>query len=49
MISILRDGAGFVPAGDSVVQSGDEVLLVLDVNIEASVTERFTARAPEAA
>jgi hypothetical protein len=25
------------------------VLLVLDVNIEASVTERFTARAPEAA
>jgi trk system potassium uptake protein len=49
VISILRDGAGFVPAGDSVVQSGDEVLLVLDVNIEASVTERFTARAPEAA
>src|SRR5213078_2342441 len=31
VISILRDGAGFVPSGDSVVQAGDEVLLVLDV------------------
>jgi trk system potassium uptake protein len=49
VISILRDGAGFVPAGDSQVQAGDEVLLVLDVNIESSVTERFTSRAPEAA
>jgi trk system potassium uptake protein TrkA len=49
VISILRDGAGFVPAGDSMVQAGDEVLLVLDVNIESSVTERFTSRAPEAA
>jgi trk system potassium uptake protein len=49
VISILRDGAGFVPAGDSMVESGDEVLLVLDVNIEATVTERFTSRAPEAA
>ena len=26
------------------VQAGDEVLLVLDVGIEASVTERFTGR-----
>ena len=49
VISILRDGAGFVPAGDSVIEAGDEVLLVLDVNLEARVTERFTARAPEAA
>ena len=49
VISILRDGAGFVPAGDSVVEAGDEVLLVLDVNIEARVTERFTTRTPEAA
>jgi trk system potassium uptake protein len=49
VISILRDGAGFVPAGDSMVEAGDEVLLVLDVNIESSVTERFTSRAPEAA
>src|SRR5919106_4581393 len=45
VISILRDGAGFVPAGDSVVQPGDEVLLVLDVGLEARVTERFTNHA----
>src|ERR671922_85248 len=31
VISILRDGGGFVPAGDSIVQAGDEVLLVLEV------------------
>ena len=44
VISILRDGGGFVPAGDSVVKAGDEVLLVLDVGIEPRVTERFTNR-----
>ena len=44
VISILRDGGGFVPTGDSVVQAGDEVLLVLDVGIEDRVTERFTDR-----
>ena len=31
MISILRDGGGFVPTGDSVIEAGDEVLLVLDM------------------
>ena len=41
VISILRDGGGFVPTGDSVVHSGDEVLLVLDIGLEKSVTERF--------
>jgi trk system potassium uptake protein len=45
VISILRDGAGFVPAGDSVVQPGDEVLCVLDVGLEGRVTERFTNHA----
>jgi trk system potassium uptake protein TrkA len=49
VISILRDGAGFVPSGDSVVQPGDEVLLVLDVGLESRVTERFAARAAEPA
>ncbi len=49
VISILRDGAGFVPSGDSVVQAGDEVLLVLDVGLEAAVTERFMDRTIEAA
>jgi trk system potassium uptake protein TrkA len=46
VISILRDGGGFVPAGDSVVQAGDEVLLVLDVGIEDRVTERFSGGVP---
>jgi trk system potassium uptake protein TrkA len=49
VISVLRDGAGFVPAGDSIVQAGDEVLLVLDVGLESRVTQRFTSRTPEAA
>ena len=34
VISILRDGTGFVPLADSVVEAGDEVLLVLDTGLE---------------
>jgi trk system potassium uptake protein TrkA len=50
VISILRDESGFVPAGDSLIQAGDDVLLVLDINIEERVTERFTNSAsPEPA
>jgi trk system potassium uptake protein len=48
VISILRDGAGFVPSGDSVMEAGDEVLLVLDVGLEDRVTERFTDRSEAA-
>src|ERR671934_620349 len=48
VISILRDGQGFVPAGDSVVQEGDEVLVVLDVGLESQVTERFAGRSEAA-
>jgi trk system potassium uptake protein TrkA len=44
VISILRGGAGFVPAGDSVIEAGDEVLVVLDVGLEAQVTEKFAGR-----
>jgi trk system potassium uptake protein TrkA len=44
VISILRDGGGFVPAGESVVRSGDEVLLVLDIGLEEAVTQRFLGR-----
>ena len=44
MISILRDGGGFVPAGESLIQAGDEVLLVLDIGIEDTVTEVFSGR-----
>ena len=46
VISILRDGTGFVPLADSVVAAGDEVLLVLDTGLEDQVTQRF-ARSPE--
>jgi trk system potassium uptake protein TrkA len=49
VISILRDGGGFVPTGDSVVEAGDEVLLVLDVGLEASVTDRFADHSGAAA
>jgi len=48
VISILRDGEGFVPAGDSLVEAGDEVLVVLDVKLEAQVTERFAGRSEAA-
>jgi trk/ktr system potassium uptake protein len=48
VISILRDGAGFVPAGDSVIEAGDEVLLVLDVGLEDQVTQRFAGRSEAA-
>ena len=44
VISILREGGGFVPTGDSVIEPNDEVLVVLDVGIESRVTELFTAR-----
>jgi len=44
-ISILRDGTGFVPLADSVVQPGDEVLVVLDMGLEDKVSDRF--KAPE--
>jgi trk system potassium uptake protein TrkA len=43
-ISVLRGGAGFVPGADSVVEAGDEVLVVLDVGLEGEVMERFKPR-----
>ncbi len=49
VISILRGGDGFVPRGDSTVQPGDEVLLVLDIGLEDNVTPLFTAAGSEAA
>ncbi|GAC1316137.1 MAG: NAD-binding protein [Thermoleophilaceae bacterium] len=43
VISILRDGTGFVPLADSVIEEGDEVLLVLDTGLEDKITARFAA------
>ena len=46
VISILRDGTGFVPLADSVVEAGDEVLLVLDTGLEDKITARFARAWP---
>jgi len=44
VISVLRDGGGFVPVGGSEVKAGDEVLVVLDIGLEEAVTQRFLGR-----
>ena len=40
-ISILRGGTGFVPSADTELDDGDEVLVVLDVGLEAEITQLF--------
>ena len=41
LISVLRDGTGFVPSADTVLQSGDEILAVLDPTVEEDLTSYF--------
>jgi trk system potassium uptake protein TrkA len=41
IISVLREGSGFVPKADTVIEAGDEVLLVLDPGLEESITAYF--------
>jgi trk system potassium uptake protein TrkA len=41
IISVLRNGSGFVPKADTIIQAGDEVLLVLDPGLEEAITEFF--------
>jgi trk system potassium uptake protein TrkA len=41
VIAILRNGTGFVPLADSVVEAGDELLLVLDTGLEEKITQRL--------
>ncbi|HYY74402.1 MAG TPA: TrkA family potassium uptake protein [Solirubrobacterales bacterium] len=43
IISVLREGGGMVPKGDTVIQPGDEVLLVLDPGVEADITAQFSS------
>lgn len=43
IISILRDGGGFVPKPDTMINAKDEVLLVLDPGLEDSITNQFAA------
>jgi trk system potassium uptake protein TrkA len=49
IISLLRDGRGFVPKADTVIQGGDEVLLVLDPGLEDAITSQFAPAARGAA
>ena len=49
IISILRDGRGFVPKADTVIEDGDEVLLVLDPGLEDRITEQFASDRRDAA
>jgi len=49
IISVLRGGKGFVPNAETVIEAGDEVLLVLDPGLEEAITEQFApnGRSPE--
>jgi trk system potassium uptake protein len=49
IISILREGRGFVPKADTVIQDGDEVLLVLDPGLEEAITTFFAPNGHAAA
>ena len=48
IISVLRGGTGFVPKADTVIEAGDEVLLVLDPGLEDSITSYFTGNSQAA-
>src|SRR5436189_3301345 len=41
LISVLREGAGFVPNPETVLESGDEVLAVLDPGVEEDLKSYF--------
>src|ERR671939_1774817 len=43
IISVLRDGEGFVPQSDSVIEAGDQVLLILDPGLEDRITPQFAS------
>jgi trk system potassium uptake protein len=45
IISVLRNGRGFVPSAETVIDPGDEVLLVLDPGLEDRITAQFTTGA----
>jgi trk system potassium uptake protein TrkA len=49
IISLLRAGKGYVPKADSMIEAGDEVLLVLDPGLEDAITARFAPSDRDAA
>jgi trk system potassium uptake protein len=44
IISILRGGRGFVPKADTLIEPGDEVLIVLDPGLEEQITRQFASQ-----
>ena len=44
LISILREGKGFVPESDSVIRGGDRILAVLDPDQEEGLKAAFGTR-----
>jgi len=44
VVSVLRDGTGFVPKADTVIEAGDEVLAVLNPGDEVALCEIFAPR-----
>src|SRR5436190_2201662 len=47
VISVLRNGSGFVPKADTVVEAGDEVLVVLDPGLEQDITREFVGKSSD--
>jgi trk system potassium uptake protein len=43
LISVLREGRGFVPGPATVLEAGDEILAVLDPSVEEDLTSYFAA------
>jgi trk system potassium uptake protein TrkA len=43
IIAILRDGEGIVPNGDTTINTGDEVMLILNPGLEEDITRLFSA------
>ena len=43
VISVIRDGVGFVPKPETPISAGDHVMLVLDPGLEPEITLRFLA------
>ena len=43
IIAILRDGEGIVPNGETTINSGDEVMLILNPGLEDRITPLFSA------
>jgi trk system potassium uptake protein TrkA len=47
VVSVLRDGAGFVPKADTVIEGGDEVLAVLNPGDEEEICQLFAPRSSD--